>query len=536
MKTKILLGIIIVLALVLRFYKIGESPKGFYVDEAAIGYNAYSLMMTGKDEYGKSWPILLRSFADYKAPVYTYFLIPIYAIFGMSVVSTRALSAGAGVLTVLMVFLMVKKLGGGRKLALVSALLLALSPWAIIFSRTTYEASLGLLLMSVCIYTFLIALDKAKWWPVVAVEAVAAIMAYHAQRVVVPLLLLLLAVIWIKKVLVTGVIKWLILAVILGFVLILPTLSLIKTNGFQSRAATLNIFNFEKQNPQGYVAGDNKIILSIKEFGALYLSYFSPRYLFITGDFIPRNSYPDLATFFSWQLPFYLYGWWWLIKSKKEKKLRILVTAWMVVAPIPAALTRDPYSALRALPLVVPMIILVGAGVRRFLEFKWAKWILAILILYSVVKLGVSGLILNNYLRYDQWDYGMEVVADQTKDNKVQEPVVFDAGWRVSYIQLAFFLKVDPKTYQNVNRKVDLGHYYDDMNANWNRKMGNVEVRSINWQKDEKIKQILIGDQVGIGDNQIGEHNLELLWQVRGPDGKILYQAFQTHPEIKAAR
>lgn len=66
------LFLIIFLAFSLRFYKLGSVPAGFFSDEAAVGYNAYSLLKTGKDEFGKPWPFLFISFGEGKLPLYIY--------------------------------------------------------------------------------------------------------------------------------------------------------------------------------------------------------------------------------------------------------------------------------------------------------------------------------------------------------------------------------------------------------------------------------------------------------------------------------
>ncbi|MDO8610433.1 MAG: hypothetical protein Q7R95_07830, partial [bacterium] len=63
---------IILLAGFLRLYKLGEVPGSLDWDEASIGWNAYSLLKTGTDEYGKAWPVSIRSFNDYKPPMYVY--------------------------------------------------------------------------------------------------------------------------------------------------------------------------------------------------------------------------------------------------------------------------------------------------------------------------------------------------------------------------------------------------------------------------------------------------------------------------------
>lgn len=44
----------IVIGAFFRFHQLGKTPVGFYVDEASMGYNAFSILKTGKDEYGLS--------------------------------------------------------------------------------------------------------------------------------------------------------------------------------------------------------------------------------------------------------------------------------------------------------------------------------------------------------------------------------------------------------------------------------------------------------------------------------------------------
>jgi len=80
MKQKILLFLILILAFFLRVVNLEKAPAGFFCDEASIGYNAYLLLKTGKDEYGASWPIFFRAFGEYKNPIAVYLMIPSIAI------------------------------------------------------------------------------------------------------------------------------------------------------------------------------------------------------------------------------------------------------------------------------------------------------------------------------------------------------------------------------------------------------------------------------------------------------------------------
>ncbi len=52
----LLLLLVFFIAFFLRFYKLDTIP-GLLRDEASIGYNAYSVLTTDKDEYGKLLPL-----------------------------------------------------------------------------------------------------------------------------------------------------------------------------------------------------------------------------------------------------------------------------------------------------------------------------------------------------------------------------------------------------------------------------------------------------------------------------------------------
>jgi len=67
-----LLTLIFALAFFLRIYRVADTPHDLYVDEVAIGWNAYSILKTGRDEYGTRLPLFFRSYDDYKLPVYIY--------------------------------------------------------------------------------------------------------------------------------------------------------------------------------------------------------------------------------------------------------------------------------------------------------------------------------------------------------------------------------------------------------------------------------------------------------------------------------
>src|SRR5687768_12237216 len=100
MKIKIkpgyLLVVIMIVAAILRLWKLGSIPPGLTPDEASLGYNAYSILKTGRDEYGQLFPTVFKSFGDYKPGLYTYAVIPFVALFGLNEWTVRLPSALAG--------------------------------------------------------------------------------------------------------------------------------------------------------------------------------------------------------------------------------------------------------------------------------------------------------------------------------------------------------------------------------------------------------------------------------------------------------
>jgi 4-amino-4-deoxy-L-arabinose transferase-like glycosyltransferase len=139
----IILGFIVLVAIVLRFYQLGHIPPSPDWDEVALGYDAYSIIHTGRDEFGKFLPVVLRSFDDYKPALYAYLTIPTVYLFGLTVWAVRIPSAIFGVISVIATFYLVKELFKRNDLALVSSFLLAISPWSIQFSRVAFEANVG---------------------------------------------------------------------------------------------------------------------------------------------------------------------------------------------------------------------------------------------------------------------------------------------------------------------------------------------------------------------------------------------------------
>ncbi len=261
MRKYLWLFLIVLLAGFLRFYQLTDVPPALNSDEVAIGYNAYSILKTGRDEYGIKYPLTFRSFDDYKMPVYVYLVTGSMKIFGYNDFSVRFPSAIFGTLTVLVTYFFTKKLFSrwdyklSHRLALIASFLLAISPWSLQFSRAGYEANVAVFFVVSGSYLFLLGLKK--WWAFLlsAIVFSLAIWTYLSARIFVPLLVLGLAVVYAKELwkqkIAVG------LGIVIALILLLPIIRLSLSPQGQMRAAGVSAFT----NPEDLKKSVSRIAL-----------------------------------------------------------------------------------------------------------------------------------------------------------------------------------------------------------------------------------------------------------------------------------
>jgi hypothetical protein len=176
---------------------------------------------------------------------------------------------------------------------------------------------------------------------------------------------------------------------------------------------------------------------------------------------------------------------------------------------------------------------LVAIGLINFLE-KYKKIgivILVGLIVWSVGRIYLSVFRFNDYFRGQYWETGIEEMINKIKDEKI--PVVIDNGRGEIYSQILFFTKADPIKYQENNFEVSESNYYTDMTRNKTKKIGNIMIKGIVWKNEIAKEQILVGDNLAISDEQIKQHCLTKMFEIRGLDNKLLFIGVKTNPQLE---
>ena len=145
----LLATLILGIAAFFRFYRLADLPPGLYWEEVALGYDAYSILKTGRDHHGHFLPIVaFESFGDYKPALYFYAVVPFIKLFSLSGWAVRLPAALSGLAIVLGLGRLMFLLLDGEKerkkwLSLLAMLITAISPWAILFSRAGWEVNLA---------------------------------------------------------------------------------------------------------------------------------------------------------------------------------------------------------------------------------------------------------------------------------------------------------------------------------------------------------------------------------------------------------
>ncbi len=454
---KIILVLIIILAAFLRLYRLSDYPMGLNADEAALGYNAYSLLLTGRDEHGHSWPVNLESFGDFKPAGYAYLLIPFIKIFGLTEFAVRLPSALFGILAVYFIYLLVKELST-ESCALISAALLAVSPWHLHFSRGGWEVNVATTLMLIGVWLFL-----KKRFELCALSFALSMYTYQSARLVVPLLGIGLFYLYRPK--------RIFVALILGFLLLIPlTYNLVTTDagsrlsgvglladiGPLNRAKELRGQHPAWSSPLSRVL-HNRPVLYFIQFLKNYTDHFSGDFLFVNGDVIPRNRIPETGLLYFTDFIFLAIGVVYLLRTKDQRPEAKIIWLWLAVAPLAAALTFQTPHALRAHNMVIPLTILVSVGFLSIKDYPFSPFSLKriiLFIIFAIYSWQFARYLHEYYVHYPQdypyaWEYGFKELAAYTESVKDRYSKIFVTDkYDQPYILFLFYSKYPPQDFQ----------------------------------------------------------------------------------------
>ncbi|PIV00244.1 hypothetical protein COS54_03355 [Candidatus Shapirobacteria bacterium CG03_land_8_20_14_0_80_39_12] len=457
----------------LRFWKLASYPISLSIDEVGIGYDSYSILKTGKDQWGESFPLAFRSIGDYKPPVLEYLMIPAITVFGLNEFGTRFTVALFGTLTILFTFLLIKQISKNDLIALLSSFSLSISPWHLQVSRMTSESVVALFFIIIGVWLFLKSVHEKKnlYW-LSAIFFCLSLYTYHSARLFTPVMVFGLTIIYFKNIIKEK--KRIILGILLGLILVIPFVYIMLTPLGRTRTQSVFISKDIEINSQLNVNNsrrtilnkifDNNFLTLFNFWTKRYLNYFDFSYIFFEGVNLSSIKLPDVGLMYLIELPFLLLGLWQIIVNKKilGRQELILVIFWVLIGPLAASLANNEQHILRNLTTIPMLQFLVGIGLSVFI-LKLFRISLAKKLLFFCLTplLFIVSLVYYCDLYYvhypiqfsEYWSYGMKEAALFAWDHqKEYKNIIIDSSFGTQgpftvstpHLYVYFYGKYDP--------------------------------------------------------------------------------------------
>lgn len=462
------LFLVIFSAFFLRFHKLGENPPSLNWDEVSIGYNAYSILETGRDEWGKLFPIHFKSYGEYKLPAQVYFSIPAISIFGVNEFGVRITPVIYGTLTVLIVFFLGRKLFGSTIVGLGAAILLAISPWHIQLTRASFESSFAVFWVTLGIWLLVKGFENREWWYYSMIPFAISVFTYNSARIFTPLFLL--AALFIFRNTLSKLKKEVLLSVILFTVLLLPLTPYLLSGERSARYKLVSVTDDPGLIPRiNENRGNsnlplflprlihNKVTYITYYVGRNYLAHFTPEFLFISGAPHKQHHVQGVGQLYIFQAPLLIIGL--VALFYKKTKFRWLLLSWPLIAFIPVSVTNDSIPhALRTL-IAVPFYQLVSAfgGYQLYLWLRYRHRVLRVVIytLFLLLVFQNIATYLHYYNMYPNlysrdWQYGYKQAVDYINNHYDEyDLIVLTRHFGEPHMFTLFYLRYPPDKYQN---------------------------------------------------------------------------------------
>jgi 4-amino-4-deoxy-L-arabinose transferase-like glycosyltransferase len=547
MKNKLILILILIISLGFRIYRVGQYPPLLW-DEASLGYNAYSILKTGKDEYGNTLPLIFKSFGDYKPGFYVYLSIPFIGVLGLNQLAVRLPSVILGSLTPLVLYLLVKEVSKDERLSLISAGVLAVLPWHIHFSRGAWEVNVLTFLVTLGTYGVIkwLADEQVKWLITGLSSFLFGLVTYQGAKLVDPLIGLALGYLVLRtKNFELGELKKYIVPKFLipGFIFVILTAwwyvaSFSGPASNRLKVASLFSYRRPSQEVEQILSEDKLTVKNIHYYlfhgdwlhflrGGMsrYFNHFSPRFLGFEGDWQnARHSAPYFGVIGHFGLILLILGLIFFVSKNKNWRNEFWIY-WLIALPLPAVLTRDSVSSVRALPMIIAISFFIAYGISNIMDiFKNnARLFITCYLLLIIFFVSDFGYYLDLYYNHmvklnpKQWLYGHNQAVNYIADNQNQfDRIKMTNFYGQPYIFYLFFTKYPPSQFQSQvvfeqSNQVDVGSV---------KKIDKISFEPINWSKDSVDNDLL----VILSEDEVFRNELE---------GKPIFDQFRPLGKIK---
>ncbi len=506
MNKKILITLMLIITILggfLRFYKNTENPPSLNGDEISFGYTAYSILKTGRDEWGKFLPITFQAVGDYKNPVPGYIMMISIKLFGLNDFAVRFQNAFFGTLMIPIFFLFLTRVLKEQLPALIGSFFLSISAWHIFYSRMEYEYILASFFVLLGIWFFMKMLEGGKRWAFFsAFFLILTMYTAPAPRLFVPLFVIVLLIFTLSKFKTRcdKIVIFITTCVILGLPLTYATL-------FQGAGTRLSMVLISNDIEfQRYVLLESArsvadIPLLILFWVKRYLNYLQPNFLFINGLNVTNPNTFGLGMLYIYELPFLIVGVFEFIYRRIPHKAIFVI--WLLTGIFPDSITNNQQHAGRLLHIAPVIILIITLGAIKSynwfinLSKSYLKVIIAgcfsLLVIIVMIHAFLTIAIYFPRAKGESFDEGLKQAALYIRDHQDSyDEIIFDPRRGVEgpylvsnpYLYVLFYSKYDPFTYQTEQK-------ISSQDATYFFKFNKYTFREIEWNEDQSRKETL---------------------------------------------
>ena len=523
-----------------RTYKVSEIPPGINRDEGSIAYTAYSLLKTGKDEYGSFYPLSFRSFGDWKLPLYIYSTVPIVAIFGLSEFSVRLTSVLTGIGTIILTFLLTRELFKNNFVALLSMFLVAVSPWHIHLSRVESESNTAVFLTTAGVLLFLKAIKGRTWLFIPSLTLLAlTYYTYAGNYIFTTLLLLVLAMLFYKSVPKKSSTY---IALALFVILSLMIFSQTVFSANKTKLSGISIFSdpsvvnakiiiprLEHQNNIFARLTHNRPAFAVEKITQNYLNSFSLNFLFVSGGGNKAHNIQNFGNMYLTESVFLFLGFLYVLLRRNKKEYQIILL-WFLIAPIASSITKDAPHTNRMFAAFPILPIITAFGFYSFREYLKKFPLKEIVVSFiGLIFLFNTVLYLDRYFIHfpkneaQNWGLGYKNLYLTLEEKYPDKSVIMANPSHSPYIYLLFYSRYDPTRFsQNVIRYPITKDGFVHVKS-----YDRFEFRDIVWKKDiERPNALLVANPLEVPSLYLTESFSKSY--IRLPNGETMFVIIET--------
>jgi len=487
MKSKkyLLFILIALIAFFLRFWQLDKFPVGLNWDEVSHGYNAYSLIKTGQDQWGKAWPIFnFRAYGDYPTTLNMYLSIPFIYLFGLNIWTTRMVSALCGFGLVIVSYFLGYEIFKNKKLSYLLMFLVAISPWTFFSSRAVFQSTVAQFFLVLGILFLIKSLKRINFLLPAVFFTSLSTYAYHNTKIVVPILLFFFLLIFFKqlKQQFKNHKKIFLFSLLVFSFLLIPQIINIFNKEAQARSrwvfvinpASINQIEVNRNSYQGsqLIAKlkYNRITLFSTTVFQNYLGFINPKILFFNSTQNFQFNIPNTGVLYSVCLPFFYIGLIMVIitlikclpffKGRWSANWRnggvcLFLILWFLIGLVPAVITVGDFPIIRAMTILPLPQIFIVYGFSKTLSLLKSKKIKSIFTVIFLIILSIQSIkyLKNYFIDYSKnyssaWQYGYQEAVNYVKENYHNyDQVIFTKKYGEAHEFVLFYWPWNPKSY-----------------------------------------------------------------------------------------